>query len=402
MKVRLTTRLEWEVEDEIDAIVNTQPPRRKAFPHLSITSRRYRPLIVLAAILLLLAIAIAGARLVDQAESNIAQTEREIELAIEADGWQQEWSALKPNIQSIELHKDLAIVQMAVEDGGVSQGTAMAGGILYYRYSAEGWERVEVNETEPGPYLYQETDHLYLQYRQVDQSEVEALMPAIEAFNADLHRDFGLELPPAHEKVNIRVAIVAGRQQLASLDLVEYITWESNGIVVLSPHFSRVRTTRASADVMKDAIRANVARQIILLAVEKYQPQAVWRPLVDGLQLWAYSAHREFDSDLANLLRQQLASEVPLRLPVLSTLPLPLYNLDETQVTGWQQSVVVLKTVIDYMVATYGRHSLARLLDGMHHHDSWQSLIPAVFDVSIEEFESGWQAYLTAQYDLRP
>ena len=34
------------------------------------------------------------------------------------------------------------------------------------------------------------------------------------------------------------------------------------------------------------------------MAVEEYQPEAVWRPLVDGLQLWAYSAHRESDFDL--------------------------------------------------------------------------------------------------------
>jgi hypothetical protein len=127
--------------------------------------------------------------------------------------------------------------------------------------------------------------------------------------------------------------------------------------------------------------------------------------LVDGLQLWAYSAHREFDADLANhldnLLRQQLANEAPLRLPVLSILPPPLHDPEETQVTGWQQSVVP-KTVIDYVIATYGRRSLARLLDGMHQYDSWQSLIPAVFSVSMEEFESGWQAYLATQYDLHP
>jgi hypothetical protein len=102
-----------------------------------------------------------------------------------------------------------------------------------------------------------------------------------------------------------------------------------------------------------------------------------------------------------NLLRQRLANKVPLRLPVLSILPPPLHDAEETPATRWQQSVVP-KTVIDYMIATYGRHSLARLLDGMHHHDSWQSLIPSVFSVSTEEFESGWQAYLAAQYDLYP
>jgi hypothetical protein len=60
--------------------------------------------------------------------------------------------------------------------------------------------------------------------------------------------------------------------------------------------------------------------------------------------------------------------------------------------------IVALATVVDYAVATYGRDHLPRLLAALGEHASWQTLIPAVFDVSAAEFEAGWQAYLADQY----
>ena len=408
MKMRPTVKLEWEVKDESNVLGVTRTPQGNTFPHHASKMWRRWPLVVFAATLLLLACFIGVACLVDRAERNIAQTEREIVLAVEADSYRQDPTAPKPHVQSIELQNDLAIVHTSGQSSALSGRSPGADGTIFYRQSDGGWEHVESNEQgEPdrGPYRYQETTHLLFQYYQVDQGLVEAVVPAVEAFITDLARDSGLGLPPVQKKVTVRIGKVAATQSVNPFELVGYISWDNDGIAVLSPRLLRGSTTLATADTLTQAVNATVAHRTILLAVEEYQPQAVWRPLLDGLQLWAYSTYREFDSDqvnsMNNLLRQQLANKALLRLPVLSTLPLPLHNLEESQVTGWQQSVVP-KTVIDYMVATYGRRSLARLLDGMHQYDSWQSLIPAVFGVSTEEFESRWQAYLSAQYNLSP
>jgi hypothetical protein len=409
MKLHPTTRIEWEVKDESNAIVTTLPPqhddrRRRA----SKTSHKYWRLLIFAITLLLLASFIGVERLANRAERNIAQTEREIELAVEADSWLRDSASPKPHIQSIELHNDLAIVQMSEDDGVIPEAGPVVAGTAYYRYSAEGWKRIEPNDANRGLYRYKETAHLLFQYYQVDQSLVEAVVPTVETFNAALYRDIGLHLPPAHDKVTVRIAIVAATQPVAPFKLVGYVTWESNGIVVLSPRLSRVSTILASTDVLEQAVRANIAHQIVLLAVEEYQPQAVWRPLVDGLQLWANAAYREFDFNLANspatmdnLLHGWLTNKAPLQLPVLSEAPSLLSSLEETPGTDWQQ-LVLSKTVIDYVIATYGRHSLARLLAGMHQYDSWQSLVPAVFHISMEEFERNWHAYLAARYDQSP
>ncbi len=402
--------------DESNDIVATRPvtirpPQRDNFPHPASNLWRRRRLLVCIAILLLLTSAIGVARLVAQAEWNIAQTEREIALAVDADSYRQDPAARKPYIQSVELQNDLALVHISADEGVLSQGGPTADEIIVYRLSAKGWERVESNEPdEPdrGIYRFQETGHLLFQYYSVDQGLVEAVAPSVETFTTDLARDIGLDRHLSYAKVTVKIAIVAATQRVDPFKLVGYVAWKSDGRVVLAQQLTRIPVTQAGADVLEQAIRADVAHRIILLAVEKHQPQAVWRPLLDGLQLWADAAHREFDFDLPNsphsmnnLLHRQLTDKAPLQLPALAPVPSQMTLLEEDQDTSWQQ-LVLSKTVIDYAIAIYGRRSLAGLFDGMHQYDAWQGLIPAVFSVSMEEFESGWQAYLATHYNLYP
>jgi hypothetical protein len=60
--------------------------------------------------------------------------------------------------------------------------------------------------------------------------------------------------------------------------------------------------------------------------------------------------------------------------------------------------VVVLATLIEYAVATYGHERLSTLMAGMGHYDTWDTLIPAVYGVSPTEFEAGRQAYMRKNY----
>ncbi len=64
--------------------------------------------------------------------------------------------------------------------------------------------------------------------------------------------------------------------------------------------------------------------------------------------------------------------------------------------------VVAMETLIEYVVATYGRESLPRLIAALGDHPSWNSLIPAVYDISADEFEAAWQSHLAHRYDTSP
>jgi hypothetical protein len=55
---------------------------------------------------------------------------------------------------------------------------------------------------------------------------------------------------------------------------------------------------------------------------------------------------------------------------------------------------IALATLLDYAVTTYGRKETDTLWAVLHEHKTWETLIPAVFGVPVEEFEAGWQAYL--------
>jgi hypothetical protein len=61
---------------------------------------------------------------------------------------------------------------------------------------------------------------------------------------------------------------------------------------------------------------------------------------------------------------------------------------------------VALETMVEYAATTYGSERLPALLAALPHHTSWETLLPAVFGVSITEFESGWHAFLADRYDI--
>jgi hypothetical protein len=60
---------------------------------------------------------------------------------------------------------------------------------------------------------------------------------------------------------------------------------------------------------------------------------------------------------------------------------------------------VVRTSLLDYVAATYGREQLGVLWAILHKHNDWETLIPAVFGVSVEEFEAGLHAYLENRID---
>ena len=61
-------------------------------------------------------------------------------------------------------------------------------------------------------------------------------------------------------------------------------------------------------------------------------------------------------------------------------------------------SQATAETLVEYIVATYGRHRLADFVRGLRDHPDLRELIPAVFGVDLATFEAGWRAYLEQTY----
>jgi hypothetical protein len=96
-------------------------------------------------------------------------------------------------------------------------------------------------------------------------------------------------------------------------------------------------------------------------------------------------------------LSSRLARTPPTQLPALSA---PVVADEQADAQGRTRPLrhpgeaVALATVIEYVVATYGREQLPALAAALGQHDSWDTLSPALFGVSGDAFEAGWQAYL--------
>lgn len=51
-------------------------------------------------------------------------------------------------------------------------------------------------------------------------------------------------------------------------------------------------------------------------------------------------------------------------------------------------------SVVDYAVTTFGRERLPDLLATAGQYHTWQTLVPNVYGISYEEFERGWRQHL--------
>jgi hypothetical protein len=65
-------------------------------------------------------------------------------------------------------------------------------------------------------------------------------------------------------------------------------------------------------------------------------------------------------------------------------------------------AAVALATTLEYIAFTYGAERVPLLLAAVSEHEQAETLIPAVFGLPLEEFESGWRDFLQERYDIRP
>ena len=71
-----------------------------------------------------------------------------------------------------------------------------------------------------------------------------------------------------------------------------------------------------------------------------------------------------------------------------------IYSTQAWPAPGYWLPIIKEESLLDYTVDTFGRATLPALWQGLGEHKDWQTLIPAVFGVSAEEFEAGWQSYV--------
>jgi hypothetical protein len=127
----------------------------------------------------------------------------------------------------------------------------------------------------------------------------------------------------------------------------------------------------------------------------------LWLPTTLALDL-PLTCNDTWDSGRGRYLSWRRIAAPPQRLADLSLMTVEMVLVDFTvsSESVHPAAEVALATVMEYAAATYGPEQIPILIEEAGQQEGWATLIPAVFAVSAEEFEAGWQTYLATHYGI--
>ena len=260
-----------------------------------------------------------------------------------------------------------------------------------YRQTATGWVRTVPAAEFWGEPRAVETPNLRFEFHARDEPMVEAVAPRIEATFQAIYQTLGVAIPVRTRKLTIRIAPTPHRG------------WSGfrNRIDLTVPLLAR-----RSADTSESAhLERYLTSQMVSLTVSRFMNRTSSAYIYRwGVMAWAARGWLE---------AKQLGAPSPWyrqNEPVFldysrSQLPLALHDITRRRAKGevvdpnriyWQY--LAAYSVIDYAVETYGHEQLPILLKGWGKHNTWDELIPALYNTSVAEFEAGWNQYLAEQY----
>lgn len=361
-----------------------------------------------------------------------------------------ERAAAEIEITDYSLSGDRAMVEVRVTDA--ESGTVYREH-RFYQESADGWLR-----SQPVPELWGdartlESENFVFHYRQRDGAAVAEAAALLDKAYLHMHSALGLSLlaaPAAEAKVQVYVAV--GGEAIGD------IWYEVNGpLWVNSPRLLRLsdRLTdgTALAETIAFPLRRALVNSTLSKAAQRYQPTADFS---SGLRLWLAWEETtlpiDSKSELINWLYGNALYGPPgLRISypevcelfgawqvVSPTVPMGFYCTEDTPFSfatyfrasitlrdlpltiSWeglphekkvypltgalllsnQGQTMAVASVLEYTIHTYGQTSIAALLQAAREGKSWHTIAPEVFGVSEADYETGWWAWLAAEYGV--
>lgn len=353
-------------------------------------------------------------------------------------------------LQSVEILGDQAVVRFVTT---APKGATTYRQTHFYQHTAAGWRQTEPDAALWGTEQQWETPYFIFHFRQNDAPAVMAVTPRLDALYTTVHRNFGLLLSPGVEKMVIEVQVTKQPGYGPSW-------FEVPGrIGVPSPARYLAPVALTDVELLEQALALLLLRIVLAQASEQYAIRGSWQPMHNGLHLWQLweldlplSAWRDDvtkwlyqdapATGSAELVRlparyQELCTihNLWLRSPVEIGVPFWCHGVERKRSASlwWSQAApptrlahlgvpvsanahsalaevsalitypgqtVVLASLIEYAVATYGRDTVPILVAGLGRYESWETLIPAVYGVLSADFEAGWQAHLTTHYGI--
>lgn len=351
------------------------------------------------------------------------------------------------DVYTINLEGDLAVVTFVTTAENGAQAYRQT---RFYRQTTEGWQRTMPNAGLWGAPRRLESEYFIFNYRQNDVEVVAAVAPQLDVLYAKLLHNFGLT--PDAEKLVIDV-----RVEQATGAIVAPL-WRSQPMVVPSPALYFAPIEMSEETLLVQSIALPLIEYVGARSVKAHSIPSHGRRLVESVGLWQLwnleMPLAQWRQEIVRWIYRDGSKDDPGKLSVpehyaeicamhslwmlwpmsvgipldcsisaegqwrviswgvhitdthLQLLRRPFvgydYYYDETSDVGRATEEVEAATLIEYAVTTYGDEQLPVLLASLAQHDSWETLIPAVYGVSPSEFEQGWRAYMATEYGVQP
>ncbi|MBI3959489.1 MAG: hypothetical protein HY328_11840 [Chloroflexi bacterium] len=305
------------------------------------------------------------------------------------------------DVLAVELRGDQALAQVRVADAdsGLSYRETR-----FFQRTVHGWQPVDPIDDFWGSAQQQTSDFFIFHFRQRDGATIAAVAPQLDEHYRRVRRWLGLVSPPTEGKIAVRVV---GPQGLA-----EFRTGRVRTLTVASPSLQSLPADLSEADALLHALLSSLIDEAVTAALLRllHSEWQVSSGMSEGLRLWL-----RWESGLADATARRAQvrrSYEPLAeagsalhsglSPRLADVSLSINPRDyrEESLTQIRQSAVATATLLEYATRRYGSGRVAVLLAKLSHLMTWQTLIPAVFDVPAEEFEAGWRAWLAQEYGV--
>ena len=309
----------------------------------------------------------------------------------------------------------------------------------FYRETTDGWVRTTPRPELWGPMQRRETRFFRFHFYERDAAAVAVVADGIDAFYTGLREDLALPPPDDAEPLTIDVTVPEAPQ----LDMLS-IYFVRDSLELPSPELVPVLENATPAQALAETVHRALIQHLFQQPAVQLGVRRYWYLLLEGMRVrqlrqasnqtawyadnlrWLYTewpAIRRGDRALRPgeadwlchistggtpliatwLLPDDCSEETAAQL--LAAMPLPPQHIadltmipvirasQEHWMVHWQRRAI-LASIVDYGVTTYGRQTLPRLLQAMTVYDDWDTLIPAVYGVSVTEFENGWLAYI--------
>lgn len=257
----------------------------------------------------------------------------------------------------------------------------------FYRQEANRWVRTLPDESFWGTERTLETEYMLFTFTERDSQTVTSIVAEVERIYVESRLLFELTPPSTTQKLHITI----------TPDMIRRWYYNRNQVLITSPVVSKVPVGLSEADYLAQTLADLLTYRAIENASVNNQSNFYrWGMMIWGLSGWLRS---ELVGEKSPWDRQ-----ANRHFHQLVTLPLQL-----EAVTDWQgdepptrerlmAQYMAAESIVDYIVATYGRKQLPILLNALSEYLQWDSLIQEVFDTSRAEFENGWNQHIKQHY----